>query len=692
MAITSNTYTGNGSNRLFSITFPYLNTTDIDVYLNGILQTVTTQYTFANATTVEFVTAPANGAVVLLDRSTDDSVLQATFFPGSSIKAADLNADFDQTLYVVQEINNKAVKKDDPLYVNKTYIDAADATKVSKSGDTMSGNLVMGGNKVTGLGTTSNASDAATKQYVDDNALLYSGSPAFTQDGTGAVTRSWSSKLKDTVSVKDFGAVGNGVVDDTAAIQAAINSLSQYDSLYFPAGQYLVSSTLTLNTSYVSLIGDGSGATTILRLNGNYGNTLQIQPVDPTTGLILSVTVSGIKLRADVEMNSGAHLSLTEVTQSQFSDVFLEDGFIGIHIKGVRNSHFEGSKIESGKYFSTLKTGSRFVLVEDSPKAGQENTEVFFDGFNWTFTVNATIDYGLEIKESDGIWFSNGHILGAATADCYINLASSPQLMGLQFDNVWFDGFTNINVYIADVPSGTAKDLNFNSCTFSGSANKAIYAASTSNFSNINFNGCIFQNSNGVGVHIQGGTRWSFTGCTFIEINRGSVANAYAIRAENTVNLSVSGGFIGHVTYPLAYGIQLVAVASKFAITGVAFYNITLNEIDVPTSAELIGQVNGCNTDRVTFNSVTLSSNVATVPAIATSAYISGTGTIDRMLPAWEGRQVLLVGNAGSFTVTHNIGSNQQFLNNGNVDITLAAGRGKLYQYFAASNSWLNMQ
>jgi hypothetical protein len=111
MATTSNTYTGNGTNKLFSITFPYLDTSDIDVYLNGVLQTITTEYTFANATTVEFVTAPANGAVVLLDRSTDDSTLQATFFPGSSIKANDLNFNFDQVLYLAQETANSAANQ-----------------------------------------------------------------------------------------------------------------------------------------------------------------------------------------------------------------------------------------------------------------------------------------------------------------------------------------------------------------------------------------------------------------------------------------------------------------------------------------------------------------------------------------------------------------------------------------------------
>jgi hypothetical protein len=60
------------------------------------------------------------------------------------------------------------------------------------------------------------------------------------QSGSGAVTRTVESKLRDVVSVKDFGAVGNGVANDTAAIQAALTyAVSMSNSkVVFPSGKY----------------------------------------------------------------------------------------------------------------------------------------------------------------------------------------------------------------------------------------------------------------------------------------------------------------------------------------------------------------------------------------------------------------------------------------------------------------------
>lgn len=196
MAITSNTYTGNGTNKLFSITFPYLDTTDINVYLNGTLQTVTTQYTFANATTVEFVAAPANGATVLLDRSTDDTTLAATFFPGSSIKAADLNENFDQVLYIAQETANSAANQSTAglqtqitaaTNTANTAITTANAANATANGIAGTANTALT-NANAAVVTANAASVTATNAETTANAISTTANTALSTANTANTT------------------------------------------------------------------------------------------------------------------------------------------------------------------------------------------------------------------------------------------------------------------------------------------------------------------------------------------------------------------------------------------------------------------------------------------------------------------------------------------------------------------------
>ena len=149
MATTQNTYTGNGSLTEYSFTFPYLEESDVKVSLDGVDQ-LTTAYTLANATTISFNTAPANGVAIRIYRVTATDSAQATFFAGSAIRAQDLNDNNNQLLYATQETVNR---------------------RLDSTGGTMTGELDMGTNKIVNLGTPTANADAATKAYVDGVAI-----------------------------------------------------------------------------------------------------------------------------------------------------------------------------------------------------------------------------------------------------------------------------------------------------------------------------------------------------------------------------------------------------------------------------------------------------------------------------------------------------------------------------------------
>jgi uncharacterized protein YjbI with pentapeptide repeats len=109
--ITENTATGDGTETDFSFTFPYINESDVKVTItdaNGDPQS-NTDFTFANATTLSFNTAPANGRTIRIFRDTNLDNAVVTFFAGSAIRAEDLNDNQNQVLFSAQEVENNAV-------------------------------------------------------------------------------------------------------------------------------------------------------------------------------------------------------------------------------------------------------------------------------------------------------------------------------------------------------------------------------------------------------------------------------------------------------------------------------------------------------------------------------------------------------------------------------------------------------
>ena len=130
MATIENSYTGDGSTVLFSFTFEYIEQVDVEVSVDSVT-IATTEYSLANSTTIEFNTAPASGAAIRIYRNTTVNNPKATFFPGSAIRAQDLNDNFEQILFVTQEadaISERAELAADQAQIATTAALAASAT------------------------------------------------------------------------------------------------------------------------------------------------------------------------------------------------------------------------------------------------------------------------------------------------------------------------------------------------------------------------------------------------------------------------------------------------------------------------------------------------------------------------------------------------------------------------------------
>lgn len=127
----------------------------------------------------------------------------------------------------------------------------------------------------------------------------------FIQSGAAAVARSAQDKLRETVSVKDFGAIGDGVAVDTAAILAAVAYAKANNvGLIFPAGTYKYATALVIDWSgaritfagkvtllytgasaYAVAIDGGALIGAVFDVQFGVGNAPIIQAVGTTSGM-----------------------------------------------------------------------------------------------------------------------------------------------------------------------------------------------------------------------------------------------------------------------------------------------------------------------------------------------------------------------------------------------------------------------
>lgn len=236
--------------------------------------------------------------------------------------------------------------------------------------------------RVTNTGTITIGTTSLTfeRAYVSN-----SDSQTFLQSGTGAVSRTVQSKLRDVVSVLDFGATGDGSTDDTSAIQAAITALQTAGGgeLFFPVPtSYYKHTGLTISGA-ASIILRGASWGSVLKVSGNspsitIGNTSSDQTARVVIqDLLLDVVSTGTSAQHGIDMR--------RMHSSELRGVRIKNhGGDGIKLTGCYASSvydcYSNNNTGNGLYLTALAgAGNDFIIVRDGKFLANSAKGIFVD-------------------------------------------------------------------------------------------------------------------------------------------------------------------------------------------------------------------------------------------------------------------------------------------------------------------------
>jgi hypothetical protein len=299
---------------------------------------------------------------------------------------------------------------------------------------------------------------------------------------TGDVVRSLQQKLDEgSASVKDFGAVGDGVTDDTVAINRALYQLFCRElneevrrSLFFPAGIYLISGTIKI-PPYAKLYGEGADSS-IVRYTSSDGSTIDdyvVRTADSLQQTGANIGNNGAIAPRNIEVSS-----MTFETTEDTQDVLL--------IEKLNQGYFDsvnlmGSLVEAD--LSDAADDTKTITVVSS--TALPTTQVTFDK---CYITGATYGFYTDYNTA-GITLSNctfyllyrGVALGAAPIN------GGPE--GVRILHSLFDMISAQGIQLGSVGYNVSafnffKDVGND---FNGSGNPATTVISIGNSNNLSY-------------------------------------------------------------------------------------------------------------------------------------------------------------------------------------------------------------
>jgi hypothetical protein len=314
---------------------------------------------------------------------------------------------------------------------------------------------------------------------------------------TGAVNRTSSEKLQDIVCAKDFGVVGNGTTDDTAALQAFFNQVTTNGRIgIITAGEYKVTAPLTISITSKSFSIQGAGAqsTVIVAASTFSGGTKVLQVTG--NGTAVSWDMSAFSIQGsygstgsattgfEIGNSASATIGLLGYNFSLISQVYVT-GFATLwNVVHARMIHFEdcagwGNEVTNQVCLNITQNGAftgdlyfercQFVNKNDT---GNKCVSITSPVGPYNFSTGFNSIAGIKFSVCDFYAGEKGFYVQAAAASAIGDIWLMP---GCQFDQettnaIWFESF-NANTIV--------ENININSCYINKSSSDTITFTST---------------------------------------------------------------------------------------------------------------------------------------------------------------------------------------------------------------------
>lgn len=304
--------------------------------------------------------------------------------------------------------------------------------------------------------------------------------------------------------VTKYGAVGDGVTDDTDAIKDAVAAAElTRGTVYFPTGVYLVSDTIHIN-SPVNLIGQGASRSKITRTT-DYGDTIvygsdAIPAIDGFEIAYLwfyhdfgGYTAGGSPSDMRNKPTSGAHLLLYNPIRMNLHDCEFWDMPINVKVFGsakcnITHNTFSGlwdprhpelqvTTANLGLYKSTSALTAYQVPtdihIEDNDITGylSEVRTTTYGTYTYSGVNNIGALYGIYCEGCEVMQIHGGNI-GGQNYGIFLSVKDANAMLSIDIEDVFFDGNDQLAIF-ADNGNGiqTAQNLIVRGCHFIGQNN-----------------------------------------------------------------------------------------------------------------------------------------------------------------------------------------------------------------------------